>query len=182
MLSRPDYVINLSIYGAGPTRLRNASLYLTCRRSSLGSSAQSEGRCCAAAAGAASSPLPGGAHESMGLCLPSTAPAPPLFTLKPQNSSGQSSIRVSTSCFVPGATPRWTASPGGAVWASTTPEQDPRTLCFAKCPCTCQFDRLSDQLCQSLDRLSDHFAKHCPHSFPRAGRENADYVIADAFA
>ena len=23
------------------------------------------------------------------------------------------------------------------------------------------FDRLSDQLCRSLDRLSDHFAKHC---------------------
>ena len=33
--------------------------------------------------------------------------------------------------------------------------------CFAKCPFTCQFDWLSDQLCQSLDRLSDHFAKHC---------------------
>ena len=33
--------------------------------------------------------------------------------------------------------------------------------CFAKCPLTCQFDRLTDQLCQSLDRLSDHFAKHC---------------------
>ena len=32
--------------------------------------------------------------------------------------------------------------------------------CFAKCPYTCQFDWLSDQLCQSLDRLSDHFAKH----------------------
>ena len=38
----------------------------------------------------------------------------------------------------------------------TTPRQ-----CFAKCPFTCQFDRVSDQLCQSLDRLSDHFAKHC---------------------
>ena len=33
--------------------------------------------------------------------------------------------------------------------------------CFAKCLFTCQFDLLSDQLCQSLDRLSDHFAKHC---------------------
>ena len=31
--------------------------------------------------------------------------------------------------------------------------------CFAKCPFTCHFDQLSDQLCQSLDRLSDHFAK-----------------------
>jgi hypothetical protein len=28
-------------------------------------------------------------------------------------------------------------------------------------PITCQFDRLSDQSCQSLDRLSGHFAKHC---------------------
>jgi hypothetical protein len=37
----------------------------------------------------------------------------------------------------------------------------PRVQCFAKCPLTCQFDRLSDQLCQSLDRLSDNFAKHC---------------------
>lgn len=118
---------NPGIYGAGPTRLRNTSLYLTCRRSSLGSPAQSEGRCCAAAAGAASSPLPGGAHGSMRLCLPSTAPAPPLFTLTPQNSSERSSFRVSTSCSVPGATPRWTASPGRAVWASTTSEQDPRT-------------------------------------------------------
>ena len=35
-----------------------------------------------------------------------------------------------------------------------------RAQCFAKCPFPCQFDRLSDQLCQSLDRLSDHFAKH----------------------
>jgi hypothetical protein len=33
--------------------------------------------------------------------------------------------------------------------------------CLAKCPFTCQFDRLSDEICQSLDRLSDHFAKHC---------------------
>ena len=33
--------------------------------------------------------------------------------------------------------------------------------CFAKCPFTSQFDRLSDQLRQSLDRLSDYFAKHC---------------------
>ena len=33
--------------------------------------------------------------------------------------------------------------------------------CFAKCPFTCQFDRLSEQFCQSLDRRSDHFAKHC---------------------
>ena len=41
------------------------------------------------------------------------------------------------------------------------------TQCFAKCPFTCQFDRLSDQLCQSLDRLSDHFAKHCAHLVPR---------------
>ena len=32
--------------------------------------------------------------------------------------------------------------------------------CFAKCPFTCQFDRRSDQLCQPLDRLSDHFVKH----------------------
>ena len=42
--------------------------------------------------------------------------------------------------------------------------------CFAKCPFTCQFDRLSNQLSQSLDRLSDHFAKHCatiPPLFPR---------------
>ena len=38
-----------------------------------------------------------------------------------------------------------------------------RWQCFAKCPYTCQFDRLSDQLCQSLDRLSDHFAKHWQH-------------------
>ena len=30
----------------------------------------------------------------------------------------------------------------------------------AECPFTCQSDRLSDQLCPSLDRLSDHFAKH----------------------
>ena len=37
-----------------------------------------------------------------------------------------------------------------------------RGQCFAKCPFTCQFDRLSDQFCQSLDRLSDHFAKHWP--------------------
>ena len=35
-----------------------------------------------------------------------------------------------------------------------------RAQCFAKCPFTSQFDRVSDQLCQSLDRLSDHFAKH----------------------
>ena len=35
-----------------------------------------------------------------------------------------------------------------------------RDQCFAECPLTCQFDRLSDELCQSLDRLSDHFAKH----------------------
>ena len=34
--------------------------------------------------------------------------------------------------------------------------------CFEKCPFACQFDWLSDQLCQSLDRLFDHFAKHCP--------------------
>ena len=33
--------------------------------------------------------------------------------------------------------------------------------CFAKCPFTCQFDWLSGQLCQSLDRLSGHFKKHC---------------------
>ena len=39
-----------------------------------------------------------------------------------------------------------------------------RAQCFAKCPFTCQFDRLSNQLCQSLDRLSDHFAKHWPPS------------------
>ena len=32
--------------------------------------------------------------------------------------------------------------------------------CFAKCPFTCQFDWLSDQLCQSLDQVSDYFAKH----------------------
>ena len=32
--------------------------------------------------------------------------------------------------------------------------------CFAKCPFTCQFDWLSDQICQSIDWLSDHFAKH----------------------
>ena len=32
--------------------------------------------------------------------------------------------------------------------------------CFAKCPFTCQFDWPSDQLCQSLDRLPDHFATH----------------------
>jgi hypothetical protein len=37
----------------------------------------------------------------------------------------------------------------------------PRVQCFAKCPFTCQFDRLSDQIRQSLDRLSDNFAKHC---------------------
>ena len=37
----------------------------------------------------------------------------------------------------------------------------PFNQCFAKCPFTCQIDWLSDQLCQSLDRLSDHFAKHC---------------------
>ena len=35
------------------------------------------------------------------------------------------------------------------------------TQCFANYPFTCQFDWLSDQLCQLLDRLSDHFAKHC---------------------
>ena len=33
--------------------------------------------------------------------------------------------------------------------------------CFAKCPFTCQLDRLSDELCRSLDRLSGQFAKHC---------------------
>ena len=33
--------------------------------------------------------------------------------------------------------------------------------CFAKCPITCQFDWLSNQLSRSFDRLSDHFAKHC---------------------
>ena len=38
-----------------------------------------------------------------------------------------------------------------------------RTQCFAKSPFTCQFDQPSDQLCQLLDRLSDHFAKHWPH-------------------
>jgi hypothetical protein len=37
----------------------------------------------------------------------------------------------------------------------------PHSQCFAKCPFTCQFGRLSDQLCRSLDRLFDHFAKHC---------------------
>ena len=36
----------------------------------------------------------------------------------------------------------------------------PQTQCCAKCPCTCKFDWLSDQLCQSLDQLPDHFAKH----------------------
>ena len=30
----------------------------------------------------------------------------------------------------------------------------------AKCPFTCQFDWLSDQFRQSLDRLSDHSVKH----------------------
>ena len=34
------------------------------------------------------------------------------------------------------------------------------TQCFAKCPFTGQFDWHSDQLWQSLDWLSDHFAKH----------------------
>ena len=43
-----------------------------------------------------------------------------------------------------------------------------RGQCFAKCPFTCQFDRLSDQFCQSLDRLSDHFAKHCVELLQRA--------------
>ena len=33
--------------------------------------------------------------------------------------------------------------------------------CLARCPFTCRFDSLSDQLSQSLDRLSEHFAKHC---------------------
>ena len=37
-----------------------------------------------------------------------------------------------------------------------------RSQCFAKRTFTFQFDRLSDQLCQSLDRLSDHFAKPWP--------------------
>ena len=49
-----------------------------------------------------------------------------------------------------------------------------RRQCFAKCPFTCQFDRLAGKLCQSLDRLSDYFAKHCvpqgtkpyPHMLP----------------
>ena len=36
----------------------------------------------------------------------------------------------------------------------------PCSQCFAKCAFTGQFDRLSYQLCQSLDRLSDQFAKH----------------------
>ena len=35
--------------------------------------------------------------------------------------------------------------------------------CFSKCPCTCQFDWLSDRLCKLLDRLSDHFVKHWRH-------------------
>ena len=39
--------------------------------------------------------------------------------------------------------------------------------CFAKCPFTGQFDRLSYQLCQSLDRLSDQFAKHWGHAAHR---------------
>ena len=44
-------------------------------------------------------------------------------------------------------------------WTASQPAQ-----CFAKCPFTCQSDWLSDQLCQSLDRLFNHFAKHCPRS------------------
>ena len=32
-------------------------------------------------------------------------------------------------------------------------------------PVACQFDRLSEQLCQSLDRLSDHSAKHSWRGF-----------------
>ena len=43
------------------------------------------------------------------------------------------------------------------MWVCTLPQGQ----CFVKCPFTCQSDRLSDQICQSLDRLSDHFAKHC---------------------
>ena len=51
--------------------------------------------------------------------------------------------------------------PAGQLW--------PGVQCFAKCPFTCQFDWLSDQLCQSLDRLSDHFAKHWPRASQREG-------------
>ena len=46
-------------------------------------------------------------------------------------------------------------------WQSRTRNPSASVQCFAKCPFTSQFDWLSDQLCQSLDRLSDHFAKHC---------------------
>ena len=49
----------------------------------------------------------------------------------------------------------------GITMAPLHPSVRPKQ-CFAKCPFTCQFDWLSDQLCQSLDRLSDHFAKRCP--------------------
>ena len=63
---------------------------------------------------------------------------------------------ASMPCLSPGAMP------------CPLPGNIPSVQCFAKCPFTCQFDRLSDQLCQSLDRLSDHFAKHCLRVSPLA--------------
>ena len=52
--------------------------------------------------------------------------------------------------------PRGTAAAGTLIRKLYGGAPHAPTQCFAKCPFTGQFDRLSDQLCQSLDQLSSH--------------------------
>ena len=67
-------------------------------------------------------------------------------------------MRSRTTC---GRRLRTTRRTSGCASSPAAPQVgSPLRQAFAKCPFSCQFDRLSDQLCQSLDRLSDHFAKH----------------------
>jgi hypothetical protein len=69
---------------------------------------------------------------------------------------------IAAACLIIVLGVMWLGSSGASAGSSssgTAHACDPGQ-CFAKCPFTCQIDRLSDQLCQSLDRLSDHFAKH----------------------
>jgi hypothetical protein len=85
--------------------------------------------------------------------------------------ASESRVYAGVSGFMRGAAPAAASTPAersaGVAVAATLPGALAVSSalacdqCFAKCPFTCQFDRLSDQLCQSLDRLSDHFAKHC---------------------
>ena len=56
------------------------------------------------------------------------------------------------------------------------------TLCFAKCRFTGAFDRLPDQFCRLLDRLSDQFAKHCAagaytDAVAAVAEEHLDFVM-----